>query len=175
MKPANAGTYRGQGATFDGGTSAGGGSGAGRVLGAVTDRAPESRICIAIRVALKTTNPNNGAMGNTRVAAIIKSQRRKKERALVREAVMLHLRKAGFRSAEPLFPVLVTVTRVAPSSGLDVWDGLGAALKSSIDGTADALGLTNDRDERVKWVPAQRRGTKGEYAVEIRIEEAVHV
>lgn len=65
------------------------------------------------------------------------------------------------------FPVRVIVTRVAPSSGLDEHDGLGAALKGCIDGIADGLGLTNDRDPRVTWELRQQRG-RG-YAVEVEI------
>ena len=117
---------------------------------------------VSVRIPLKTSNPNNGAMGNTRTAAIIKSRIRKEQRGIVCMAM---------QGAKPLpdLPVDVLVVRIAPSSGLDPHDGLGAALKSVIDGTADALGLSNDRDERVTWRLGQRRGARGEYAVEVLI------
>lgn len=63
--------------------------------------------------------------------------------------------------------VSVTITRVAPSRGLDPMDGLGAALKGVIDGVADALGLKDDRDPRVTWRLEQRRG---QWAVEIEVQ-----
>jgi len=42
-------------------------------------------------------------------------------------------------------------------------------MKACVDGIADALGLTNDRDDRVSWEYDQRRGVKGEHAVEVEI------
>jgi hypothetical protein len=64
-------------------------------------------------------------------------------------------------------PVVVRLTRVAPSSGLD-GDNLQGALKAVRDGVADALGV-DDRDSRVRWEYAQRRGAPKRYAVEIEI------
>ena len=117
---------------------------------------------VLVAFALKTANPNNGATGNSRVAGIIKAKKRKAERETAHAQVL---------SARPLpdFPLVVRVTRVAPSEGLDPHDGLGAALKGCIDGIADALGLKNDRDPRVTFLTDQCRGPKGYYGVEIRI------
>jgi hypothetical protein len=119
-------------------------------------------IGVLIAFAVKTRNPNNGAMGHSRLASILKSKERKAQRELAHAQVL---------SARPLpdLPVTVRITRVAPSSGLDPHDGLGAALKGIIDGTADALGLKNDRDARVTWLLDQTRGAPGYYGVEIRI------
>jgi hypothetical protein len=119
---------------------------------------------IAFTIRVKTTNPNNGAIGNSRLGGIIRARMRKAQR---RAAWMQTLSAVGL---SPQFPVVVTVCRVAPSSGLDVWDGLGAALKATIDGIADGLGLKSDRDARVTWVLAQRRGPAGLYSVEVTIE-----
>ena len=47
-------------------------------------------------------------------------------------------------------------------------------MKGVIDGIADGLGLKNDRDPRVVWHLAQRRGAPKEYAVEVLITEASH-
>lgn len=115
-------------------------------------------------IAIKTTNPNNGATGNTRRAAIIRTEQRRAQRQTAR----LHTLAARGR-IDPTFPLTVRVTRVAPSGGLDPHDGLGPALKGVIDGIADGLGLKNDRDERVTWVLAQRRGAPRVYAVEVAI------
>lgn len=120
---------------------------------------------VTVSFPMRTTNPNNGSRGWSRNAAFASARRRKAEREAARVHVLV------VRPLPP-FPVVVTVTRVAPSSGLDPHDGLGAALKGVIDGVADALGLRNDRDPRVRWVLDQRRGAPGVYGVEVRIEGA---
>lgn len=118
---------------------------------------------VEVAYALRTRNPNNGAMGHSRLASILKS----KERRQQREVSMLQVLSLA---PLPELPVIVTVTRLAPSGGLDPHDGLGAALKGVIDGTADALGLKNDRDARVTWRIEQDRSPRGYYGVRIRIE-----
>lgn len=115
------------------------------------------------RVNLKTRNPLNGAAGNSRLAAIIRANERKRQRGQLKILTMAYCKG-------PAFPIEVTVTRVAPSGGLDPHDGLGAALKGCIDGIADGLGLESDRDPRVTWKLAQRRGRPREYAVEVGIQ-----
>lgn len=117
-----------------------------------------------VRVDIRTTNPNNGATGNSRLAGILKAKERRKQRTAV--ANMLLCNGRGIR---PALPAVATLTRIAPSNGLDPHDGLPPALKGCVDGVADWLGLTNDRDPRVTWQYGQRRGRKGEYAVEIAI------
>ncbi len=76
------------------------------------------------------------------------------------------------RQARPPFPLLVTITRIAPRQ-LDS-DNLAGAAKGVRDGLADALGV-DDGDEgdegRVTWAYAQRKGEPREYAVEVTIEE----
>lgn len=141
-------------------------------------------------IPVKTTNPNNGSAGWSKNAAFAKARRRKLERTAARLRVMAALPRGwadnAFRSEgvrvdaenenapeRNVVPAMrhvdILVTRVAPSEGLDPHDGLGAALKGCIDGIGDALGLANDRDPRVRWVLGQRRGRKGEYAVEVEI------
>ncbi len=114
---------------------------------------------------VKTTNPNNGQTGNTKLAAILRGKQRKAQREVAFAKV-----RAALGGPVIVLPVDVTITRVAPSNGLDPHDGLGAALKGVIDGVADALGLKNDRDPRVTWKLDQRRGAPKQYGVEIRIE-----
>ncbi len=124
---------------------------------------------ISVTIPLKTTNPNNGSQGWSRNASYAKARRRKAQRLDAFDAVTRPLGQlpAAFGFRLLLRPVVATITRIAPSSGLDPHDGLGAALKGAIDGVADALGLKNDRDARVTWVLAQERGPYG-----VRIEIA---
>lgn len=116
---------------------------------------------IDITVPIKTTNPLNGSHRHWSV----KSRQRKSQRTAV-----FHLVRMALQRQDIGLPVTCTVTRIAPSNGLDPHDGLGAALKGVIDGIADALGLSNDRDERVHLVLKQERGRPKEYAVRIQIE-----
>ena len=62
------------------------------------------------------------------------------------------------------FPMSVVITRIAPRALDD--DNLAGACKSVRDGVADALGI-DDRDPRVKWAVAQRRGRPRAYGAEI--------
>lgn len=59
----------------------------------------------------------------------------------------------------PAVPCAVTLTRVAPSNGLDS-DNLQGGLKAVRDELAVWLGV-DDRDPRVEWKYAQRRGAWG--------------
>ena len=70
------------------------------------------------------------------------------------------------RAAAVGLPAVVTMTRIAPSNGLDD-DNLQGGLKSVRDGVADALQV-DDRDPRVTWRYGQQRG-KG-YGVLVELE-----
>ena len=70
-------------------------------------------------------------------------------------------------NSRPTLPCTVTLTRIAPR-GLD-GDNLQASFKATRDGVADWLDV-DDRDPRVVWRYAQRRGECKQYAVEICIE-----
>ena len=73
---------------------------------------------------------------------------------------------------KPALPCSVLLTRVAPSAGLDD-DNLASALKGVRDEIARWLGV-DDRDRmRVRYRYAQRRGAKGEWAVEVTFGEPV--
>ena len=63
-------------------------------------------------------------------------------------------------------PCTVRMTRVAPRALDD--DNLRSAIKATRDGIADALGI-DDRDPRVTWTYAQRRGAPKQYAVEVEV------
>lgn len=68
----------------------------------------------------------------------------------------------------PRPPCTVTMTRVSTMQLDD--DNLAGALKHIRDGIADAMGI-NDRDKRVTWKCEQKKGARGERAVEIEIVE----
>jgi hypothetical protein len=92
-----------------------------------------------------------------------KAKRVKHQRGLTKLLVGQAFALAGV----PGFPCTVTLTRIAPSRGLDS-DNLASALKSTRDGVSDALGV-DDGHPWVKWLCAQRRGSKGQWAVEVQI------
>jgi hypothetical protein len=71
---------------------------------------------------------------------------------------------------KPKAPCVVTMTRI--SSRLLDSDNIYGALKHVRDGVADALGI-NDRDPRVTWKCEQRKGARGQRAVQIEIVEEV--
>ena len=78
-----------------------------------------------------------------------------------REAVALML---GPQVKPAMFPLTVTLTRIAPSNGLDD-DNLAGSLKAVRDQIADWLGV-NDRDRKtVRYEYEQERGPWG-----VRIE-----
>lgn len=76
--------------------------------------------------------------------------------------------KAAVKKFDPaIIPCVVTITRIAPRELDD--DNLAGGCKSLRDGTADWLAV-DDRDPRVQWRYAQRKGEPKQYAAEIRIE-----
>lgn len=113
---------------------------------------------MTIYVLVKTTNPLNGSWGHWRGPAA----KRKKQRQAVREAV------ADLPAWPSGFPVVITLTRVAPSNGLDD-DSLPASMKAIRDEITEWLGLDDDRTPLIKWQYDQRRGQRGQYLVEVEI------
>lgn len=105
---------------------------------------------------LRLPNPLNGQHGHWACRA--------RNRAQVRNVVLMATRQ---RVRDMALPVVVTVTRIAASSGLDPHDGLPASCKPVVDAIAEAFGV-DDRDPRVTWRYDQRRGKR--YGCEIRIE-----
>lgn len=93
-----------------------------------------------------------------------KAARAKAQRSTARNAMF------QIRDAVPnAFSLRVTITRIAPRELDD--DNLAGSGKHVRDGIADALGI-DDRDPRVKWLYAQRKGKPREYACHVRIEVA---
>lgn len=92
--------------------------------------------------------------------------RPKAKRAKAHRSGALLVVRAALRGRAPVFPMVVIITRIAPRSLDD--DNLAGACKSVRDGIADALGI-NDRDSRVKWAVAQRKGKPREYGAEVQL------
>ncbi len=81
----------------------------------------------------------------------------------------LHRNIAGIQTTRLLLcplPIVVTLVRIAPRTLDD--DNLRGALKATRDGVADAFGV-DDRDPRVEWRYAQRKGEPRAYRVEIGV------
>lgn len=126
---------------------------------------------LLVRLPIRTRNPLNQPTGNTRVAGIMRSRARAQQRGATLLAVSAALRARGLDGVA-LAPWRVTITRVSPGR-LDPHDGLGAALKGVIDGIAEALGIDDGDERRVRFVPAQRKGRRGEHGVEVLLEPRV--
>ena len=121
---------------------------------------------IAFTRSAKTENSNNGSQGFSRAATFAKARRRKAIRTQAATLTKLY----AVRHV-PL-PIVIRVCRVAPSKGLDKWDGLPSSQKPVWDGICDAYGVRDDDPRVTIEAPTQRRGAKGEYAVEIEIRNS---
>ena len=89
-------------------------------------------------------------------------KRRKTQRSTVYLVVRAQLLRHGIT-----VPCTVTMTRIAPSSGLD-FDNLVSSAKACRDGIADALGV-DDADPRIEWRYQQRRGKGKEWGVDVKV------
>jgi hypothetical protein len=97
-------------------------------------------------------------------------QRKAKRARQQRTTIAWFLRSATDREQRDALtsgPLVVTLTRQAPSRGLD-GDNLQRALKAIRDGVADFLGL-DDADPRVTWKYQQSRSAPRCYAVGVTI------
>jgi len=82
-----------------------------------------------------------------------------------KSTVSLVLRGTVTHMMLSLAPLRVTMTRIAPSVGLDS-DNMVSSQKYVRDAIAESLGV-NDKDPRVEWVVNQE---KGPWGIRIRIE-----
>lgn len=98
---------------------------------------------------------------NAREHYMARSRRVNREKQIV----TFVLRGTVARDMMAMAPLAVTITRIAPSSGLDD-DNAVSSAKAVRDAIAAMLGI-DDRDERVDWLVRQERGP---WAVRIRIE-----
>lgn len=117
---------------------------------------------ISFVLPLRTVNETN-AHGHWRG----RQRRAKQQRGTAAAVMRTHVNGAHWSRLEP---ITVTLTRIAPSNGLDD-DSLPASCKSVRDGIADAINGGQDRTERIAWRYAQARGKPREYAVLVRIEQ----
>ena len=115
---------------------------------------------------VRTKNPLNLSTGNSRVAAIIRTQKGAKERASGAIFARAALAKARVAPTQ-LVPCVVTFTRLSTAKMDD--EGCIASLKHYRDGIADALGV-DDGSRFIKFEYAQLRGKRGQHAVHVRIE-----
>lgn len=125
------------------------------------------KIC-EVELPIKTVNYSNGPQGTTRQAMMLRSKVRHRQRNLT--ALVLHsVSKRLDRLLQAGTHLEITMTRIAPSNGLDEDENLRLALKSVKDGIADACLMKTDRDPRLHWLYDQRRGKPGQYAVHVAI------
>jgi hypothetical protein len=117
---------------------------------------------IKFTVPVKTVNEQNFDRGNSRLAAIIRTNRRKKQRAAARACAMEKLDRIPGLG----FGTVITLRRI--SAGKMDNDGLHTALKSVRDGIADALGI-DDGSPAITWKCEQGKGKRGVYLVEVEI------
>jgi hypothetical protein len=113
---------------------------------------------VLVTMPIRTKNPLNMSTGNSRLAGIIRGRMRAKQRHDAKLVVEAALRRRGLDGMS-LAPWRVRVTRISPGR-LDPHDGLGAALKGVIDGVAEALGIDDGDEARVRFVLQQRKGRR---------------
>jgi len=124
---------------------------------------------VALMLPIRTRNPLNASrIGNSRLAAIISTQERAKQRRTTYVLTLAAIHSAGFTRAG-LVPAVVHLTRIGAGT-LD-GDGLQASFKAVRDGVSDALGV-DDGGPWVMWRYEQEKGPRGTYAVRVRIELA---
>ena len=126
---------------------------------------PADAVWVRFVVPVKTTNPLNGSGGTTRGGRMAAARRAKIVREDARFATIVAMRSVYVR-----LPLSITLTRVSTGT-LDAHDGLPASLKRIVDGIAEALGIDDGDTTRVRWLYAQRKGKRGEHAVEVQIAE----
>lgn len=89
------------------------------------------------------------------------------KRALSQRGTTKAIFAAFWRGAKMKLPVHVTLTRCAPSAGLDP-DNLPTSTKHVQDGIADVLGVDDGDATKVTWAYQQERGP---YAVRVEVNE----
>lgn len=117
---------------------------------------------LSLTIPMRTRNPLNGSQGRTRDGLHARARERREQRS----TTLVHLMASRVRRPDVPFRLVVTLTRIAPSSGLD-GDGLQASLKSVRDGVADWLAV-HDNVPGLTWEYKQERGS---YAVRVEVEK----
>ena len=142
---------------------------------------------------LKTPNPLNGSFGlASKGAQMANSGRRKQHRSIALAETVRALELAGLPTREKLIPAkmrkgvevapahirrvidlpqalwCVEITRISQGR-LNPLDGLPGALKSIVDGIADALDVCDEDEERFQAREHQRKAGPGVHGVEVTI------
>ena len=120
---------------------------------------------LMVTLPIRTKNPLNGQMGNSRLAGIIRAGERAKHKEVAYLVTAAALRGRQDLRASRSF--VVTLTRI--SAGKMDTDGLAASQKGTRDGIAEALGI-DDGDDRLTWRYRQRKGPQKKHSVEVLIE-----
>ena len=118
-------------------------------IGTVRGPAPLVDVVLPVK-----TIPGDNAREHWRT----KARRVKHQRGLA--GIVLRGALMGILDRRGVGAVLVLLTRLAPSKGLDAHDGLPGSQKAIVDGIADAMGLASDSDPRVMWTYAQEDSRK---------------
>ena len=84
-----------------------------------------------------------------------------------RKAVTDQLLALSLWARPPAPPVVVKLTRIGPSNGLDPFDNLPSSLKGAVDAIAAWLGVDDCKSELVRYECAQERGKEWGVRVEI--------
>lgn len=122
---------------------------------------------ILVVLPLRLRSPNGGNPGN-RWAAIAQSREKKEHRQVAHMALAAALARRGLRGTD-FVPAVVTITRV--SFGRLDSDNLAFSAKALRDGVADALGIDDGDVARVRFRYLQRKGPRGQHAVQVLVEK----
>jgi hypothetical protein len=126
-------------------------------------------LALLFTLDIRTKNPLNASrIGNTKLAAIIRTQERRAQRKRAKQGTLDALRASGL-SAVDLIPAKVRLTRVSAGHMDD--DGLSASGKGVRDGIAEALGV-NDGGRFISFTWAQRKGPPKVHSIDVLIVRA---
>jgi hypothetical protein len=121
---------------------------------------------VDITLPIRTQNPLNLQTGNSRVAAIIRTKKRAKERAVTYMALAGRTPKARDL---PYAKYIVTLSRMSFKKMDD--EGFIASAKGIRDAVADALGLDDGDTKRIEFkYDPHMKCPKGSYGVRIQID-----
>ena len=126
-------------------------------------------IAVVAMVRVKTISAANRERGTTMGARMAQAAKHAAQKHSAWAVVVAALRQAGVQPSD-LLPVVVTLTRVSVGRLDD--DNLRGALKHVRDGVAKALGV-DDGSRFIRFRYAQRKGKRGDFGTEARIEKGV--
>lgn len=123
-------------------------------------------------VKLLTVNESNGSMGNSKWAAIKKSERHKAEREAALFDAAQAMNEAGVDKEWVQggdWKTTVVLSRLTSSRGMDD-DGIANACKRVRDSVAKALGFDDDKQSsRLAWVYENQKARRGVHGVIVKV------